>query len=75
MGANLIEDVVCTEYFAFDLGGVIVTNLFPCYLRSIVWPCSALCHLILDIRRDLDDVAQNITVGYGVFLHVNRTPN
>jgi hypothetical protein len=52
-----------------------MTNLFPGYLKSIVRPRSALCHLILDIGRDLDGVAHNIAVGYGVFLHVNHTPN
>jgi hypothetical protein len=42
-------------------------NLFPGYLMSIVLPHSPLCHLILDIGRDLDGIAHNITVGYGVF--------
>ena len=52
-------------------------NLFPGYLKSIVRPRSALCHLILDVGRDLDGVAHNIIVGvgYAVFLRVNRTPN
>jgi hypothetical protein len=52
-------------------------NLFPNYLKSIVWPHSALCHLILDVGCNLDGVAHNIAVGvgYGVFLRVNRTPN
>ena len=50
-------------------------NLFPSYLKSIVRPCIALCHLILDVGRDLDSVAHNIVVGYGVFLHLNHTPN
>ena len=50
-------------------------NLFPGYLKSIIWPRSALCHLILDIGHDLDGVAHNIAVGYGVFLRVNCTPN
>ena len=50
-------------------------NLFHGYLKSIVRPRSALCHLILDVGRDLDSVAHNIAVGYDVFLRVNRTPN
>ena len=50
-------------------------NLFHGYLKSIVRPRSALCHLILDVGRDLDGVAHNIVVGYGMFLHVNCTPN
>jgi hypothetical protein len=50
-------------------------NLFPGYLKSIVWPCSALCHLILDVGRDLDGTAHNIAVGYDMFLHVNHAPN
>jgi hypothetical protein len=50
-------------------------NLFSGYLKYIVRPRSALCHLILDIGRDLDGVDHNIAVGYDVFLHVNRTPN
>ena len=50
-------------------------NLFPGYLKSIVRPRSALCHLILDIGCDLDGVAHNIIVGYDVFLCVNCTPN
>ena len=50
-------------------------NFFFGYLKSIVRPRSALCHLILDVRRDLDGVAHNIAVGYGMFLRVNRTPN
>ena len=50
-------------------------NLFPDYLKSIIRPRSALCHLILDVGHDLDGVAHNIAVGYGVFLHVNRTSN
>jgi hypothetical protein len=29
----------------------------------------------LDVGRDLDGVAHNIVVGYGVFLYVNRTHN
>ena len=49
-------------------------NLFPGYLKSIVWPHSALCHLIMDVGRDLDGVAHNIAFGYGMFLCVNRTP-
>ena len=52
-----------------------MTNLFPDYLKSIVRPHSALCHLILDVGRDLDSLAHKIAVGYGVFLHVNRTLN
>ena len=40
-------------------------NLFLGYLKSIVRPRSALCHLILDVGRDLD----------GVFLRGNHTPN
>ena len=63
------------KFNLIDCGGVIVTNLFPGYLKSIVRPRSALCHLILDIGRDLDGVARNITVGYGMFLCVNCTPN
>jgi hypothetical protein len=50
-------------------------NLFPGYLKSIVQPRSALCHLILDVGRDLNGVTHNIAVGYGVFLRVNRSPN
>jgi len=50
-------------------------NLFLGYLKSVVWPRSALCHLILDVGRDLNGVAHNIAVGYDVFLHVNCTPN
>ena len=50
-------------------------NLFPNYLKSIIRPCNALCHLILDIGRDLDGVAHNIAVGYVMFLHVNHTSN
>ena len=50
-------------------------NLFPGYLKSIVQPHSALCHLILYIGRDLDGVAHNIAVGYVMFLHVNHTSN
>ena len=50
-------------------------TLFLGYLKSLVWPRSALCHLILDVGRDLDGIAHNITIGYGVFLHVNHTPN
>jgi len=52
-----------------------VTNLFSDYLKSIVQPRSALCHLILDVGRDLDGVAHNIAVGYGMFIRVKRTPN
>jgi len=43
--------------------------------QSIIWPCNALCHLILDVGHDLDGAAHNIAVGYVMFLHVNRTPN
>ena len=50
-------------------------NLFLGYLKSIVRPLSALFHLILDIGCDLDGIAHNIAVGYGMFLRVNRTPN
>ena len=50
-------------------------NLFPGYLKSIIRQRSALCHLILDVGRDFDGVAHNIVVGYGMFLHVNCTPN
>jgi hypothetical protein len=54
-----------------------MTNLLPGYLKSIVRPHSALCHLILDVGCDLNGVAHNIVVGvgYGVFLRVNHTPN
>jgi len=52
-----------------------MTNLFPSYLKSIVRPRSALCHFILDVGHNLDGVALNIAVGYGMFLLVNRTPN
>ena len=52
-----------------------MTNLFLDYLKSIIRPRSALCHLILDVGRNLDGVAHNIVVGYGVFLCVNHTPN
>ena len=52
-----------------------MTNLFPDYLKSIIRPRSALCHLILDVGRDLNGVAHNIVVGYDVFLRVNCTPN
>jgi hypothetical protein len=38
-------------------------NLFPSYLKSVVWLRSALCHLILDVGRNLDDVAHNIVLG------------
>ena len=63
------------KFNLIDWGGVIVTNLFLGYLKSIVGPRSALCHLILDVGRDLDGVAHNIAVGYGMFIRVKRTPN
>jgi hypothetical protein len=71
---TLIEEEFFVEFNLIDWG-VIVTNLFLDYLKSIIQPHSALCHSILDIGHYLDGVAHNVVVGHGVFLHVNHMPN